>query len=64
MASARNKILVTTKDIKFWECLPKSTTPTPQAMPKFNSVTIANFEMVDLKKDGQPCLSDLQKLTP
>ena len=38
------RILVTTKAVEFWKCLPKSTTPTPQVMPKVNSITITNFE--------------------
>ena len=50
------RILVTTKVVQFWKCLSKSTTPTPQVMPKFNSITIANFED-DGFKESQPALS-------
>ena len=50
------RFLVTTKAIEFWKCLSKSTTPTPQMMPKFNSITIANFED-DGFKESCPALS-------
>ena len=52
----KKRILVTTKAIEFWKCLSKSTTPTPQMMPKFNSITIANFEDYGFKKSW-PALS-------
>ena len=50
------RILVTTKVVEFWKCLPKSTTLTPQVMPEFNSITIVNFED-DGFKESWPALS-------
>ena len=49
-------ILLTTKVVEFRKCLLKSTIPTPQMMPKFNSITIANFEDDGFKK-SRPALS-------
>ena len=50
------RILGTTKAVEFWKCLLKSTTPTPQVMPNFNSITIANLEDGGFK-ESWPALS-------
>ena len=50
------RLLITTNIIEFQKSLPKSTTPTPHMMPKFNSVTNTNLELNGFWK-GWPALS-------
>ena len=40
----KRRVLVTTNAIEFGKCLSKSTAPTPQMMPKPNSITSTNLE--------------------